>query len=299
MTDEEGVADAFEPEEEPQAEYAPEYVIEEEKTDDGDIFAGLMHISEEEIIDGKPAAEEQPAEEEILQEETEPAETAETEETALDILPEGFAEAGIPVDGEIIEEEKEADLSIDALENLPIETDFSELMQVDETELETASEPEAETEPLIIREEETSGEDFIPAEEPLPEPEMLPAVEEPVFEEELLIPETEEPVFITAEEPEAEPAAFEEFPAEQFAPLEETAEEPAAEETPQQTAQPAAGLAQDEIKEIVYRSLDSGMLKAAIQEVLAEKMEEVLREVLPEIAEMVIREEIERLKRGE
>ncbi|MCD8567178.1 MAG: hypothetical protein LRY50_02040, partial [Geovibrio sp.] len=206
---------------------------------------------------------------------------------------------GMPVDGEIIEDEKEADLSIDALENLPIETDFSELMQVDETELETASEPEAETEPLIIREEGTAGEDFIPAEEPLPEPEMLPAVEEPVFEEELLIPEAEEPVFITADEPETEPAAFEEFPAEQFAPLEETAEEPAAEETPQQTAQPAAGLAQDEIKEIVYRSLDSGMLKAAIQEVLAEKMEEVLREVLPEIAEMVIREEIERLKRGE
>ncbi len=304
MTDEEGVPAAFEPEEEPQAEYAPEYVIEEEKTDDGDIFAGLMHISDEEIIDGKPAADEQPAEEEIPQEEAEPAETAETEETALDILPEGFAEAGIPVDGEIIEEEKEADFSIDALENLPIETDFSELMQVDETELETASEPEAETEPLIIREEETaeeetSEEDFIPAEEPLPEPEMLPAVEEPVFEEELLIPEAEEPVFITADEPEAEPAAFEEFPAEQFAPLEETAEEPAAEETPQQAAQPAAGLAQDEIKEIVYRSLDSGMLKAAIQEVLAEKMEEVLREVLPEIAEMVIREEIERLKRGE
>ncbi|MGE4497882.1 MAG: response regulator [Deferribacterales bacterium] len=293
MTDEEDALAEPEYKEEEQAESAPEYIIEEEKADEGDIFAGLMHISEDEVIDGRPEEKEQPEEEEIPQEELQTEET-----TSLDILPEGFLETGEPVDGEILEEQKEPDLSIDALESMPIETDFSELMQADEAELETASEPEAETEPVIVREEEPEAEFPFENEEPLPEPEMAFA-EEPETDE-LTLPEadeTAEPEFVTADE--AEPAAFEEFPAEQFAPLREMTGEQAEEEAPHQTAQPAAGLAQDEIKEIVYRSLDSGMLKAAIQEVLAEKMEEVLREVLPEIAEMVIREEIERLKRGE
>ncbi len=293
MTDEEDALAEPDHKEEEQAEPEPEYIIEEEKADEGDIFAGLMHISEDEVIDGRSEEEQQPEEEEIPQEDLQTEET-----TSLDILPEGFLETGEPVDGEILEEQKEPDLSIDALENMPIETDFSELMQVDETEPETAFEAETETEPVIVREEEPEAEFSLENEEPLPEPEMTFA-EEPEIEE-LTLPEadeTAEPEFVTADE--AEPSAFEEFPAEQFAPLREMDGEQAEEEAPRQTAQPAAGLAQDEIKEIVYRSLDSGMLKAAIQEVLAEKMEEVLREVLPEIAEMVIREEIERLKRGE
>ncbi|QAR31914.1 response regulator [Geovibrio thiophilus] len=298
LTDEEDMFASPEPEAEP----AAEYVIEEEKSDDGDIFANLMQISVEDVIDDKPAL----TEEEIRQEAAEPAETDETDETdetALDIITEGFPETGIPVDGEIVDEQQEADLSADAIESMPIETDFSELTPADESTFEETSEETVE-EPVIIRDEETANvieEEVTFTEETLPEPETAPSPDadapEEITPEKEELPEAEtepaEPEFITVEEPEAEPAAFEEFPAEQFAPLKEM------EEDHEPVKAPAVGLAQDEIKEIVYRSFDSGMFKSAIQEVLAEKMEEVLREVLPEIAEMVIREEIERLKRGE
>jgi DNA-binding response OmpR family regulator len=79
----------------------------------------------------------------------------------------------------------------------------------------------------------------------------------------------------------------------------ETPEPEVSETIKEEPVKAAPKLSREDIKDAVYRSIDGGMIKAAIQEVLSEKMEEVLREVLPEIAEMVIREEIERLKRGE
>jgi DNA-binding response OmpR family regulator len=306
-------------------EPAPEYIIEEEpegtdpfaglmtvdeesvlsepkaaeeqkqETDENDIFAGLTQISVEEVADGKPKE----PEEEIQPEEPEAEEITEIEETALDLIPEGFLQADAPVDGEIVEEAQEPDLTAEALESMPIDTDFADLTPADDAGAEIPQLTDEDlSEPAIIREEEPE-EALTEMPEPETEPEAEEILSESLFEAaeeetaEIPAPE-EEPEADIIQDEEAELTAFEEFPEEQFAPLKDIEEE-----APQPAAAQSQGLAQEEIKEIVYRSLDSGMLKSAIQEVLSEKMEEVLREVLPEIAEMVIREEIERLKRGE
>lgn len=306
-------------------EPAPEYIIEEEpegtdpfagfmtvdeesalsepkaaeetkqETDENDIFAGLTQISVEEVADGKPKE----PEEEIQPEEPEAEEITEIEETALDLIPEGFLQADAPVDGEIVEEAQEPDLTAEALESMPIDTDFADLTPSDDAGAEIPQLTDEDlSEPAIIREEEPE-EALTEMPEPETEPEAEEILSESLFEAaeeetaEIPAPE-EEPEADIIQDEEAELTAFEEFPEEQFAPLKDIEEE-----APQPAAAQSQGLAQEEIKEIVYRSLDSGMLKSAIQEVLSEKMEEVLREVLPEIAEMVIREEIERLKRGE
>ncbi len=303
-------------------EPAPEYIIEEEpegtdpfaglmtvdeesvlsepkaaeeqkqETDENDIFAGLTQISVEEVADGKPKEPE---------EEIQPEEITEIEETALDLIPEGFLQTDAPVDGEIVEEAQEPDLTAEALESMPIDTDFADLTPADDAGAEIPQLTDEDlSEPAIIREEEPE-EALTEMPEPETEPEAEEILPEPLFEpaeEEIAktpAPE-EEPEACIMQDDEAELTAFEEFPEEQFAPLKDIEEEAP---QPAVSAVQPEGLAQEEIKEIVYRSLDSGMLKSAIQEVLSEKMEEVLREVLPEIAEMVIREEIERLKRGE
>jgi len=308
-------------------EPAPEYIIEEEpegtdpfaglmtvdeesalsepkaaeeqkqETDENDIFAGLTQISVEEVADGKPKE----PEEEIQQEESAAEEITEIEETALDLIPEGFLQTDAPVDGEIVEEAQEPDLTAEALESMPIDTDFADLTPADDEGAEIPQLTDEDlSEPAIIREEEPE-EALTEMPEPETEPEAEEILTEPLFEAtEEEIAETpapeEEPEACIMQDDEAELTAFEEFPEEQFAPLKDIEEEAP---QPAVSAVQPEGLAQEEIKEIVYRSLDSGMLKSAIQEVLSEKMEEVLREVLPEIAEMVIREEIERLKRGE
>lgn len=308
-------------------EPAPEYIIEEEpegadpfaglmtvdeesalsepkaaeeqkqETDENDIFAGLTQISVEEVADGKPKE----PEEEIQPEEPAAEEITEIEETALDLIPEGFLQTDAPVDGEIVEEAQEPDLTAEALESMPIDTDFADLTPADDAGAEIPQLTDEDlSEPAIIREEEPE-EALTEMPEPETEPEAEEILPEPLFEpaeEEIAktpAPE-EEPEACIMQDDEAELTAFEEFPEEQFAPLKDIEEEAP---QPAVSAVQPEGLAQEEIKEIVYRSLDSGMLKSAIQEVLSEKMEEVLREVLPEIAEMVIREEIERLKRGE
>jgi len=268
-----------------------------QETDENDIFAGLTQISVEEVADGKPKE----PEEEIQPEEPAAEEITEIEETALDLIPEGFLQTDVPVDGEIVEEAQEPDLTAEALESMPIDTDFADLTPADDTGAEIPQLTDEDlSEPAIIREKEPE-EALTEMPEPETEPEAEEILPESLFEaaeEEIAEApaQEEEPEACIMQDDEAELTAFEEFPEEQFAPLKDIEEE--APQSAVSAVQPE-GLAQEEIKEIVYRSLDSGMLKSAIQEVLSEKMEEVLREVLPEIAEMVIREEIERLKRGE